>query len=115
VSDPSTVASIFARLRAGGRYSAVLPSARGGFAITGVRDLTATADRPGGYDSSQPGGHPALPVSAGTNMITFTLAGGAEVTLRTSGTEPKLKWYAEIESAGDAVADAEDRALPEGV
>jgi len=73
-----------------------------------TRDLTA----PGWDSASQaPGGAPALPVSAGTQCLTFGLANGVTVTLRASGTEPKLKYYAEIAlpraQAPDAAADAE--------
>ena len=32
-------------------------------------------------------------------MITFTLANGAALTLRTSGTEPKIKYYADLKVA----------------
>ena len=32
-------------------------------------------------------------------MLTLTLAGGALVTLRASGTEPKLKWYLEVKGS----------------
>ena len=36
-----------------------------------------------------------LPVSASSQMITFTLEGGRPLTLRASGTEPKIKYYFE--------------------
>lgn len=29
-------------------------------------------------------------------MVTFTFENGAVITLRTSGTEPKIKYYAEM-------------------
>lgn len=32
-------------------------------------------------------------------MVTYTLAGGAWITLRASGTEPKLKYYLEASSS----------------
>jgi phosphomannomutase len=56
-----------------------------------VRDLTI------GYDSTQPDHKPLMPTSASSQMITFTLEGNvAEITLRTSGTEPKVKYYVEV-------------------
>jgi len=36
-----------------------------------------------------------LPVSSSSEMITYTFANGCVATLRTSGTEPKLKYYVE--------------------
>lgn len=49
-------------------------------------------------------------------MITYTLEGPAVLTLRASGTEPKLKWYLEASSEGDpaaaaALADALEEAV----
>ncbi|MBE2998986.1 phospho-sugar mutase [Nocardiopsis sp. HNM0947] len=62
------------------------PEAFGPFAVEGVDDFAA--------------GHAGLPP---TDALRFRLAGGGRVTLRPSGTEPKLKAYAEIvlETAGD--------------
>lgn len=84
----------------------------GDFVVENVRDLTKP-----GLDTSAPDGRPTLPVSS-SHMVTFTLRGGCEAarpyppalptdtrpcgravfTLRTSGTEPKIKWYAELPS-----------------
>ena len=54
-----------------------------------MRDLTT------GFDSSSPDGRASLPSSAGAQMITFRLENGVVLTVRTSGTEPKFKYYAE--------------------
>lgn len=62
----------------------------GEFAISNVRDLTT------GVDTSQADGKAVLPVSSSTQMITFTFENGLVITLRTSGTEPKIKYYAEL-------------------
>lgn len=35
-------------------------------------------------------------MSKGSQMITFTFQNGCVATLRTSGTEPKIKYYAEM-------------------
>ncbi|KAI8853160.1 hypothetical protein BC829DRAFT_382994 [Chytridium lagenaria] len=49
---------------------------------------------------------PSLPVSASSEMITFSLTNGCVFTLRTSGTEPKIKYYVEMKGEGrEAVED----------
>ena len=90
--DGAATAAIFARLRNGGRYWLRLG---GGLNIAAIRDLAAGD---AGFDSEAPGGRPALPHSPG-NMLTYKLSNTAVVTLRTSGTEPKIKYYAEREAA----------------
>ncbi|NXX49868.1 PGM2L synthase, partial [Tricholaema leucomelas] len=85
--QPGTAEGIFERLRnfgCPGRY----PGHCADFAILHLRDLAR------GYDSSQPGGKAALP--GGSQLLTFTFGNGAEASLRRSGTEPKLKLYAEL-------------------
>ncbi|XP_052278891.1 phosphopentomutase-like [Dreissena polymorpha] len=59
------------------------------YKIKYIRDLTA------GFDNSCPDNKPLLPVSKSSQMITFTFENGCVATLRTSGTEPKIKWYTE--------------------
>ena len=68
------------------------PAQVGGVNVKYVRDLTV------GYDNSQPDNIPVLPVSKSTQMITFTFENGTILTLRTSGTEPKIKYYSEHHS-----------------
>lgn len=55
-----------------------------------IRDLST------GYDNSQPGNKAVLPYAADHQMITFEFDNGLIATLRASGTEPKLKFYAEM-------------------
>lgn len=57
-------------------------------AVNAVRDLTL------GTDSRQPDGKSILPMTPEAHMITFYLDEGV-ITLRNSGTEPKLKYYVE--------------------
>lgn len=90
VDQPSKTDVIFARLRNEGHYWARL----GDLAIKATRDLTGT-----GWDSEQADGKPVLPTSSGSHMLTFKFSNGVVATLRTSGTEPKLKYYCEIKGA----------------
>lgn len=70
-----------------------LPHTLAGFPLTRIRDLTT------GYDSSNPPSFfPSLPVDPSTHMISFALGDateGVEVvgTVRTSGTEPKVRFF----------------------
>uniref|UniRef100_A0A9J7YZZ9 Phosphoglucomutase 2 n=1 Tax=Cyprinus carpio carpio TaxID=630221 RepID=A0A9J7YZZ9_CYPCA len=87
--DQDTIKRLFERLRNyDGKNS--YPKECGGFAITAVRDLTT------GYDSNQPDNKAVLPTSKSSQMITFTFANGGVATMRTSGTEPKIKYYTEL-------------------
>nr|XP_031316184.1 glucose 1,6-bisphosphate synthase isoform X2 [Camelus dromedarius] len=87
--DPTTIKSIFERLR---NFDSPkeYPKFCGTFPILHVRDVTT------GYDSSQPNKKSVLPMSKNSQMITFTFQNGCVATLRTSGTEPKIKYYAEM-------------------
>ncbi|KAK1792535.1 hypothetical protein P4O66_012473 [Electrophorus voltai] len=94
--EQETIRRLFERLR---NYSGEnsYPTECRGFPITGVRDLTT------GYDSSQTDHKAILPTSKSSQMITFTFANGGVATLRTSGTEPKIKYYTELCAApGDS-------------
>jgi len=96
--DPAIVQRIFSRLRnydgTASEGNQNYPSELATLTVTGVRDLTI------GYDSSNPPSFkPTLPLSSG-NMITFRAGNEAArqevvLTIRTSGTEPKIKYYLE--------------------
>eukprot|EP01122_Echinamoeba_exundans_P010951 TRINITY_DN420_c0_g1_i1.p1 TRINITY_DN420_c0_g1~~TRINITY_DN420_c0_g1_i1.p1 ORF type:complete len:536 (+),score=130.88 TRINITY_DN420_c0_g1_i1:497-2104(+) len=88
--EPEKLPLIFGEMRNGGKYVDTC----GRFKISSIRDLTTP-----GYDSTQPDKKPILPVSRGTEMITFHFENGAVATLRGSGTEPKLKYYTELPGA----------------
>lgn len=92
-SDQKLIQQIFNRLRTfdNGQVNTYPKSIlNGDFEIEHVRDLTT------GYDNSKADLKATLPVSSNSQMITFTFKNGVVVTLRTSGTEPKMKYYAEI-------------------
>lgn len=91
--DPPTIKKIFSRIRSfDNGKPATYPESilNGEFKIKHVRDLT------NGVDTSEDDGKAKLPVSSSSEMITFTFENGLVVTLRTSGTEPKIKYYAEM-------------------
>ncbi|KAI0688766.1 hypothetical protein BC835DRAFT_1371457 [Cytidiella melzeri] len=97
-NDPPTIDKIFARIRNyDGKASATTssyPHTIAGLKITSIRDLTL------GYDSTNPPTFKStLPLSSG-HMIQFRAgpsSDGTKITLttRTSGTEPKIKYYLE--------------------
>ena len=100
--DEAYTNAVFARLRNGGNYLFKM----GDYRVAAIRDLTT------GYDSAQEanGFRAVLPVDPASQMITFDFANGACLTLRTSGTEPKIKIYYLFHSErGDA--EALDRLL----
>ncbi|XP_054739529.1 phosphopentomutase-like [Anastrepha obliqua] len=90
--EPPVIIKIFERLRNFTGDQKTYPSSilEGKYKIKYVRDLT------NGVDTEQPDGNAILPVSASSQMITFTFENGLVITLRTSGTEPKIKYYAEM-------------------
>ncbi|KAI2655950.1 Glucose 1,6-bisphosphate synthase [Labeo rohita] len=88
-NDPPTIHRIFSRLRNFGGPG-VYPELCGDYCITHIRDVTT------GYDSSQPDEKCVLPLSKNSQMVTFTFQNGIVATLRTSGTEPKIKYYTEF-------------------
>ncbi|ORX85444.1 hypothetical protein K493DRAFT_319967 [Basidiobolus meristosporus CBS 931.73] len=94
-----TIDAIFNKIRFGGNpvaanndygYELAYPTHFNGVKVTYIRDLTI------GYDTSRDDKKPVLPVSASSHMITFKLENSLVITLRTSGTEPKIKWYSEM-------------------
>uniref|UniRef100_A0A8D0CAN3 Phosphoglucomutase 2-like 1 n=1 Tax=Scleropages formosus TaxID=113540 RepID=A0A8D0CAN3_SCLFO len=87
--DPPTIKRIFSRLR-NWNGKDEYPDSCGVYRITHIRDVTT------GYDSSQPDHKCVLPLTKNSQMVTFTFHSGIVATLRTSGTEPKIKYYTEF-------------------
>lgn len=89
--EPEKISKIFERIRNWegnvGHYPQHILDKK--YKIENIRDLTT------GIDTSQPDGKALLPSSKSTQMITFTLDNGTVITVRTSGTEPKIKIYSE--------------------
>eukprot|EP00938_MAST-03A_sp_MAST-3A-sp1_P005444 g5444.t1 len=83
--DPSKIDAMFERLRCDGKYWTHC----GNMEITAIRDLT-TGHNMG--DVLDP-----LPTDPSSHMITYVFDHGkSQATLRTSGTEPKVKCYVEV-------------------
>ncbi|CAE6502307.1 unnamed protein product [Rhizoctonia solani] len=120
-SQSEIIDQIFARLRSYNNPASLskdkmsqYPKSIGGLTVTGVRDLTTGH----GFDSSAsaPEYTPLLPVSGG-HMITFKAKGDGVaivLTIRTSGTEPKIKYYLEGSgSSREQVTQALSRVVEE--
>lgn len=95
--DAAANKKAFLALGSGGAYATHC----GKYKVAHVRDLCAP-----GFDSAAADKTPSLPVSS-SHMLTFTFENGCVATLRMSGTEPKLKWYAEMSGEDPVAAKAE--------
>jgi len=96
---------IFEGVRRGGNYVDEI----GGVKVVGVRDLTT------GYDSRTEDKRSTLHKDGGTQFVTFTMENGGVISLRTSGTEPKLKYYVECRGGSEEEGGRECDMLVEGV
>ncbi|KAH9577606.1 Alpha-D-phosphohexomutase [Trypanosoma melophagium] len=86
--DPSRVKEMFGAI--GKMNKGSYPVEVAGARVLHIRDLAT------GVDTRKPDGRATLPISASNPMLTFYFDNGVTMTLRGSGTEPKLKWYAEL-------------------
>lgn len=96
-------AQTIARIMEGFRQSH--PERIGAYAVRSTKDYKKREARSGGKVEPI-----TLPAS---NVISYELEGGHRVTLRPSGTEPKIKYYFELKetlTAGESVAQARTRA-----
>lgn len=87
--DPVKTDAIFHRIRTGGAEGGIFQEVAG-VKVVAIKDIT------NGYDSTTADKSSALPATPGSHMIMFDFDNGVSVTLRTSGTEPKIKFYTEI-------------------
>jgi phosphomannomutase len=93
--NPTKTAEMFSKIRdTSGEY----PKSIGGVKVLHVRDLAT------GLDTREADRKARLPVSAASPMVTFYFEGGAVLTVRGSGTEPKIKWYCEAVGESQAAA-----------
>ena len=83
--DPIKTDAIFRRIRTGGPGDTYFPEVAGS-RVVAVKDVTT------GFNSD-------LPLTPDSHMIMFDFDNGVTATLRTSGTEPKIKFYTEIAGA----------------
>jgi phosphoglucomutase len=87
IDDPEVTKAIFNDFRKSSMKQL------GQFAIKSIRDVT------NGIDTALPGGVKShLPSTPDAEMITMFFENGAVVTVRASGTEPKVKYYSEMSS-----------------
>lgn len=85
IDDPSVTKAVFADFRARSDLTQL-----GGYQIIRIRDVTTGTDS----DSSAA----KLPATPDAEMIQIFFQNGAVVTVRASGTEPKVKYYSEMSS-----------------
>jgi len=91
-------------------YKLNYPKEIAGKKIINIRDLTVN------YDSSTPDHKALLPSSKSSQMITFRLdSNDCAITLRTSGTEPKIKYYIELSGQDKEEAERELKNVFEGM
>jgi phosphomannomutase len=119
--DAAVTEKIFARLRTSNQQktSSTDPSSGSGVQpkwknywshCVGV-EVRSIIDVTKGFDSTSPDGSSVLPLTPESHMIMFEFANGVSVTLRTSGTEPKIKWYSEIAGAPGVTREQLDQEL----
>ncbi|KAF4724646.1 Phosphoglucomutase-2, partial [Perkinsus olseni] len=85
-NDPEVLKRMFDEYRNNGDYKKKLGSLK----VADVRDVTL------GYDSRMDDKKSTLPVTPDEQMLTMYFENGGVVTIRASGTEPKVKYYCEI-------------------
>jgi len=126
--DPAVMKSLFDDFRNGGRQKTDdttegkrpkidgevgllpggFPSSVGCLSLRSVRDVTR------GIDTANPDLKSHLPATPNDQMLTLFFDGG-NITLRGSGTEPKLKYYAEASAGSQQAAKAAAEAIAKAV
>lgn len=87
--DGKLTDAIFHRLRTGGADGGHWTEVAG-HRIVSIQDITM------GYDSTAADHVCSMPRTPDSHMIMYEFDNGVTITLRTSGTEPKIKYYTEI-------------------
>jgi phosphoglucomutase len=75
----------------------------------GKREILSWRDLTTGWDSTTRDHKPVLPVDSSSEMLTCEIEGGVRMTIRASGTEPKIKIY--VECKCNSSKTAKKRAL----
>ncbi len=86
--EPLTIEKIIDGMRNGGKYMTSV----GPYEVESIRDLGYP-----GYDSTTKNKKPKLPTSKSSPMITIRFKNGTVAQFRASGTEPKFKYYIELQ------------------
>lgn len=89
----------FADMRTGGAGGGY-KLAFAGVKVTSIQDVTM------GYDSTTSDKKLDMPATPGSHMVMYEFENGVSFTLRTSGTEPKIKWYTEVAAKTGAPRDS---------
>lgn len=85
------------------------PSNVGCLRLRSVRDVTR------GIDTANPDLKSHLPATPKDQMLTLFFEGGGNITLRGSGTEPKLKYYTEASASSQQAAKEAAEAIAKAV
>jgi len=88
--NPAIAHKIFDKIRKGNGGSYIKKV--GEYMVESIRDLGVP-----GYDSTTRDKNPQLPTSASSPMMTIRFANGCVAQFRASGTEPKFKYYIEMQ------------------
>ena len=99
--DPAIMTNIFYKIRHQNSSVSYIQNF-GEYRVTRIKDISL------GYDSQKDSAPNDRSVSPSAEMITFELNNSTVMTLRGSGTEPKLKYY--IESKGKSMVEAKSKA-----
>mmetsp|Transcript_13744 Transcript_13744/g.27334 ORF Transcript_13744/g.27334 Transcript_13744/m.27334 type:complete len:457 (+) Transcript_13744:114-1484(+) len=99
--DPPRVKACFDAFRSAGGAPQTYLKTIGGFEVLSIRDVTT------GFDCSKPDKKCTFPLTPTSQMVTISFSNGARITLRTSGTEPKIKWYSEFSGEDEGKAKEE--------
>jgi phosphomannomutase len=91
--SPATTREMFTAMK---DSHGAFPTSIGGCKVIAVRDLVD------GTDTRTADGRAALPTSTVSPMITFFFEGDVVLTIRASGTEPKIKYYCEARGTDES-------------
>eukprot|EP00551_Chaetoceros_affinis_P007136 CAMPEP_0203666464 /NCGR_PEP_ID=MMETSP0090-20130426/3487_1 /ASSEMBLY_ACC=CAM_ASM_001088 /TAXON_ID=426623 /ORGANISM="Chaetoceros affinis, Strain CCMP159" /LENGTH=632 /DNA_ID=CAMNT_0050530341 /DNA_START=169 /DNA_END=2067 /DNA_ORIENTATION=+ len=100
--DSKVTQKIMEKIRNGGDYMKSV----GPYSVKSIRDLGFP-----GFDSTTEDNKPTLPVSKSSPMMTIHFTNGCVAQFRASGTEPKFKYYIEMQGKPGVKRDVVERDL----